>query len=85
MEESAKNRTVYVRRILDAYRKTPGATGQIRRADRRLADDLYEKGVRLDIVENAFVLAAARRLLRPPDYAALATIRSLHYFLPIIE
>jgi hypothetical protein len=32
-----------------------------------------------------FVLAATRRLMRPVDAAPLATIRSLAYFLPLIE
>jgi hypothetical protein len=31
------------------------------------------------------VLAAARRLIRPTDRPPLGTIRSLAYFLPVIE
>ena len=37
------------------------------------------------MIENALVLAAARRLIRPPDAAPLGTIRSLAYFLPVID
>ena len=85
MHENTASREGYVREVLKAYRSTPGTTGYVRREDRRLAGRLYDKGVQLSIVENAFVLAAARRLLRPPDAAALATIRSLHYFLPVID
>jgi hypothetical protein len=36
-------------------------------------------------VENALVLAAARRLLRPAELPPLGTVRSLAYFLPVIE
>jgi hypothetical protein len=36
-------------------------------------------------IENAFVLAAARRLMRPADAPPLGTIRSLAYFLPVID
>jgi len=36
-------------------------------------------------VRTAFVLAAARRLMRPADAPPLGTIRSLAYFLPVIE
>jgi hypothetical protein len=36
-------------------------------------------------VENAFVLAAVRRLIRPAGAAPLGTIRSLAYFSPVIE
>ena len=75
----------YVRRLLDAYRATPGTCGAVRRADRALAVQLYERGVSLEAVENAFVLAAARRLIRPAGAAPLGTIRSLAYFSPVIE
>lgn len=75
----------YVRRILEAYRRTPGTTGVVRRNDRLLAADLYDRGVSVLIVENALVLAASRRLFRPPDAAALQPIRSLHYLIPVID
>jgi hypothetical protein len=82
---STANRKEYVCRILGAYRETPGTTGHVRREDRRLAGCLYDKGVPPEVVENALVLAAARRLLRPVDAPPLAAIRSLHYFLPVID
>ena len=75
----------YVRRLLDAYRLTPGTCGSVRRADRLLAAQLHERGVAIEAVENAFVLAAARRLIRPAGAAPLGTIRSLAYFSPVIE
>jgi len=37
------------------------------------------------VIENALVLASARRLLRPPGAKSLGTICSLAYFLPVIE
>jgi len=37
------------------------------------------------VIENALVLAAARRLIRPADAPPLGAIRSLAYFLPVIE
>ena len=37
------------------------------------------------VIKNAFVLAAARRLMRPTDAPPLGPIRSLAYFLPVIE
>jgi len=75
----------YVRHVLDAYRQTPGTTGTVRRPDRLLAAHLFERGVSVTVVENALVLGAARRLIRPPDVRPLATVRSLAYFLPVIE
>ena len=75
----------YVRQVLEAYRKTPGTMGTIRRADRLLAAQLYQRGLSLKVIENALVLAATRRLIRPPDAPPLGAVRSLAYFLPVIE
>jgi hypothetical protein len=75
----------YIRQVLEAYRKTPGTTGTVRYPDRVLAGQLCQRGVSVTVIENAFVLAAARRLMRPADAQPLATIRSLAYFLPVIE
>lgn len=75
----------YIRQVLDAYRRTPGTMGTVRRADRLLAAQLYQRGLSLQVIENALVLAATRRLIRPADVTPLGTIRSLAYFLPVIE
>ena len=75
----------YVRRILEAYRTTPGTCGVIRRNDRLLAANLYDRGIEPLIVENALLLAAARRLFRAPTAPPLQPIRSLHYLIPVIE
>jgi hypothetical protein len=85
VEPNPANPDEYVRRVLDAYRKTPGTMGTVRRPDRLLAAQLHHRGVPLAAVENALVLAAARRLIRPTDSAPLGTIRSLAYFLPVID
>jgi len=75
----------YVRQVLEAYRKTPGTMGTVRRPDRMVAAQLYQRGVALSVIENALVLAAVRRLIRPANTPPLATVRSLAYFLPVIE
>jgi hypothetical protein len=75
----------YTRRVLEAYRKTPGTMGTVRRPDRVLAAQLHQRSISVSVIENAFVLAATRRLMRPADAAPLGTIRSLAYFLPVIE
>ncbi len=85
MEEPPCTQEEYVQRVLAAYRCTPGTTGTIRRPDLLLAAQLYERGVPLMVVENALVLAAARRLVRPVASPPLNTVRSLAYFLPVIE
>jgi len=78
-------RNEYVRRVLGAYRTTPGTCGVIRRADRLLAAELHERGVPAEVVENALILAAARRLMRPAGAPPLGTVRSLAYFVPVID
>ena len=85
MEEHPTTQEDYVQRVLAAYRSTPGTTGTMRRPDRLLAAQLYGRGVPLMVIENALVLAAARRLMRPIESPPLTTIRSLAYFLPVIE
>lgn len=85
MYKNQISRREYVSRLLDTYRRTPGTTGRVHRQDRRLAEQFYEHFVPLTAVENALVLASARRLLRPEDAPPLETIRSLHYFRSVIE
>jgi hypothetical protein len=85
VEDNRITREQYIRRVLVAYCKTPGTTGSSRRADRLLAANLYERSVPLIAVENALLLAAARRLFRPADAPLLPTIRSLAYFSPVID
>ena len=75
----------YVRRLLEVYCATPGTRGTARRPDRLLAAQLHQRGVPLEVVENALILAAARRLARPADAPPLGIIRSLAYFSPVIE
>lgn len=75
----------YVRRLLEVYCATPGTCSAVRRPDRLLAAQLYQRGVPLEAVENALTLAAARRLARPADAPPLGIIRSLAYFSPVIE
>lgn len=75
----------YVRRVLESYRAAHGTCGVIRQPDRAFAMRLYERGVPLGVVENAMVLACARRLARSADAVPLGVIRSLAYFSPVID
>jgi hypothetical protein len=85
VEDNPIGREEYLQKVLSAYRQTPGTAGTIRRPDRLLAAQLYARRVPLHAVENALVLAASRRLLRPTHAPPLATIRSLAYFLPVLN
>jgi hypothetical protein len=76
---------LYVERILELYRRAPGTSGLVRRADRLLAAALSDRQVPLDLIAAALLVATARRILRPADAPPLRPISSLHYFLPVID
>ena len=85
MDKQPSGREDYVRKVLEAYRNTPGTCGNLRRPDRLLAVQLYQRGIPLKKIENALVLAAVRRMIRPAEAPPLTTVRSLAYFMPVIE
>ena len=76
--------TCYVTHVLEQYVKLPGTLRRILRQDRRTALALYRRGVGLDVVENAFLLALARRTFRS-DADQLEPIRCLLYFVPVVD
>jgi len=80
------DRDNYLRHLLALYCGLPHTAA--RRpfpADRRIAEQLFDRGISLEILEAAFLLAIARRTHRDPNAAPLAPIRSLAYFLPLID
>ena len=83
--ETKDEKQDYIQKVLEAFRRTPGTTGIVRRNDRLLARDLYDRGIPLIGVQNALVLAASRRMFRSPDAPVLQPVRSLFYLLPIID
>ena len=74
----------YVRRLLDAYVALPETPARWHSTDRRMAQELFGRQIPLDVVEVAFVLGSARRLVRDPK-RIVPPIRCLAYFLPVIE
>jgi hypothetical protein len=81
----ANDDRLYIETLLELYLRLPETPSRTSRYDRQLASELYRRKVPMEMVEAAFLLATARRLLRDPALAPLQPIRSLHYFLPIIE
>jgi hypothetical protein len=65
--DDGRGQEEYIRRVLEAYRKTPSTMGTVRRPDRVLAEHLYERGISVSVIEDALVLATVRRLMRPAD------------------
>jgi hypothetical protein len=75
--------TSYVAEVLRLYTLLPDTPDWPRPHDRRLALELARQQVPLDQIRAAFILGTARRARSPS--APLPPIRSLHYFLPILE
>ena len=75
----------YVQVLTGFYLRLPETPRRLSRFDHRLALDLFHRQVPLAVVEAAFLLAWARRACRPAGALPLGSIRSLHYFLPVIE
>jgi hypothetical protein len=85
MKCAAIEREEYISRVLNLYLGLAETPARSSRLDRRLAEELYEKQIEIEEVEAAMILTSARRLLRSPDAPRLGPIRSLHYFLPVID
>lgn len=75
----------YVDEILRLYLRLSDTPDRARPLDRRLAAQLHQQQIPLEIVRAALLLGAARRATHEPSYPPLQPIRSLHYFLPILE
>lgn len=79
-------RDFYVRALLALYCGLPHTAARRPSAsDRRLANQLFDQGIPLPTVEEAFLLAVARRSTRRSDLPPLPPIHSLAYFLPVID
>jgi hypothetical protein len=73
----------YVEAVLDCYLRLPGTSSVTSRYDRRCAQQLYRRGVPLEVVRSAMVVAVARRTFRRGG--PLPRVRAVHYFMPVIE
>jgi len=75
----------YVATVLILYVELPETPMRASVQDQWQAQCLHDRGVPLRVVESAFLLASLRRLARPSDGPPLSPIRSLAYFLPVID
>ena len=75
----------YVAAVLILYVELPETPLRASVQDQWQARRLYDRSVPLRVVESALLLASLRRLVRPADGPPLSPIRSLAYFLPVID
>lgn len=78
-------RTQYRRQALRLYRLLPDTPSRCHRGDCTIVDRLYQDDVPLSLLETALLVGTARRVLRDPGLPKLGTIRSIAYFLPILQ
>ena len=75
----------YVNAVLAHYLQLPDTPLRASLADQRLARQLFDRAVPLPAVESALLLGSLRRLARPAGLPPLQPVRSLAYFLPLVE
>ena len=75
----------YVAALRAALDELPGPPLRFRATDRRLAIDLYSRRVPIEVVRAALYLATLRRLTRDVHRPQLAPVRSLYYYLPVVD
>ena len=85
MKPAEISRSDYVAQVLQLYLSLAETPTRHSRLDRRLAENFYDQQIELEEVEAALILATARRLFRSGEAPKLGPIRSLHYFVPVIE
>ena len=78
-------RETYRQAMIALYLRLPDTPRRLSRSDLRLLDQLWQRQIPLKLIETAFLLASVRRATRRPDAIPLGPIRSLHYFLPVIQ
>jgi hypothetical protein len=80
------DRDDYLRQLLALYCGLPHTAARSPfPPDRRIAEQLFDRGISLETIETAFLLAIVRRTHRDHQAHPLAPIRSLAYFLPVID
>lgn len=80
-----QNEAKYQEAVLKLYLDLPETPSRAEPQDRKWAAELYSRRVELTTVESAMLLASLRRLQRPADVPKLSPIRSLAYFIPVIQ
>jgi hypothetical protein len=83
--EPNSNPALYVSAVLTLYVDLPDTPLRASVPDQRQARTWFDRGVPLEVVETALLLACLRRRARPTDAPPLPRIRSLAYFQPVIE
>jgi hypothetical protein len=85
MTAAGSDPAIYVSTVILLYVDLPDTPLSASLQDHAQARRLHDRRISLELVESAFLLASLRRLARPSDAPPLPPVRSLAYFLPVIE
>ena len=85
MTAAGSDPALYVSTVILLYVDLPDTPLSASLQDHAQARRLQDRGISLALVESAFLLASLRRLARPNDAPPLPPIRSLAYFLPVLD
>ena len=83
--EPNSNPTLYVSAVLTFYVDLPDTSLRVSVSDQRQARLWFDRGIPVDVIETALLLACLRRKARPIDVPPLPRIRSLAYFQPVVD
>lgn len=83
--QPGSNPALYVSAVLTLYVDLPDTPLRASASDQWLARRFHDDGLPWRVVETALLLGSLRRLIRPTDAPRLSPIRSLAYFLPVID
>ena len=75
----------YVAAVLTFYADLPDTPSRPSLMDQSLARKLHQDAVALPLVESALLLGTLRRLTRASGLPPLPRIRSLAYFMPVVQ
>ena len=85
MTAAGDSEAAYIAAVLMHYADLPDTPMRPSLPDQSLARKLHRDAVPLSLVESALLLGSLRRLTRAADLPPLPKIRSLAYFMPVIE
>jgi len=79
------NQYKYVDSVIALYLQLPDTPVKPSYSDRLTASALFAQAIPLQTIESALLLASLRRLSRQNDLPPLSPVRSLAYFIPVIQ
>ena len=83
--ENSETNYAYLDSVISLYTQLPDTPDKPSQNDRRTAASFLAKDVPIQTVKAALILASVRRLARPDDTEPLPPVRSLAYFVPVVN